>query len=151
MSWWRHQMETFSALLVLCAGNSPVTGEYPPQRPVTRSFDLFFDMRLNKRLSNQSCGWWFETPSCSLWRHHNGVDPLRFPHWRWRPSCRRSPYMEAAHSNGSGRQWPRPSGAARARAWNPSSSWPLPGSWRRHVVSRGTLQPIEMMVIYAIF
>ena len=36
--WWRHQMETFSALLVLCAGNSPVTGEFPTQRPVTRSF-----------------------------------------------------------------------------------------------------------------
>ena len=38
-SWWRHQMETFSALLALCAGNSPVTGEFPSQRPVTRSFD----------------------------------------------------------------------------------------------------------------
>ena len=40
--WWRHQMETFSALLALCAGNSPVTGEFPAQRPVTRSFDVFF-------------------------------------------------------------------------------------------------------------
>ena len=39
--WWRHQMETFSALLALCAGNSPVTGEFPSQRPVTRSFDVF--------------------------------------------------------------------------------------------------------------
>ena len=38
-SWWRHQMETFSALLVICAGNSPVTGEFPAQRPVTRSFE----------------------------------------------------------------------------------------------------------------
>ena len=28
-SWWRHQMETFSALLALCAGNSPVPGEFP--------------------------------------------------------------------------------------------------------------------------
>ena len=45
-SWWRHQMETFSALLALCAGNSPVTGEFPAQRPVTRSFDVFFDLRL---------------------------------------------------------------------------------------------------------
>ena len=45
-SWWRHQMETFSALLALCAGNSPVTGEFPSQRPVTRSFDVFFDLRL---------------------------------------------------------------------------------------------------------
>ena len=47
-------METFSALLALCAGNSPVTGEIPAQRPVTRSFDIFFYLRLNKRLSKQS-------------------------------------------------------------------------------------------------
>ena len=40
--WWRHQMETFSALLAICAGNSPVTGEFPTQRPVTRSIDVFF-------------------------------------------------------------------------------------------------------------
>ena len=45
-TWWRHQMETFSALLALCAGNSPVS-EFPAQRPVTRSFDVFFDLRLN--------------------------------------------------------------------------------------------------------
>ena len=42
------------------------------QRPVTRSFDVFFDLRLNKRLSKQSWGWWFETPSHPLWRHCNG-------------------------------------------------------------------------------
>ena len=71
MPWWRHQMETFSSLLALCAGNSPVTGEFPAQRPVTRSFEVFFDLRLNKRLSKQSCGWWFETPSRSLWRQRN--------------------------------------------------------------------------------
>ena len=63
-SWWRHPMETFSALLAISAGNSPVTGEYPPQRPVTRSFDVFFDPRLNKRLIN----WWFKRPSRPLWR-----------------------------------------------------------------------------------
>ena len=44
-------METFLALLDLCAGNSPVAGEFLAQRPVTRSFDVFFDLRLNKRLS----------------------------------------------------------------------------------------------------
>ena len=44
-------METFSALLALCAGNSLVTGEFPAQRPVTRSFGVFFDLRLYKRLS----------------------------------------------------------------------------------------------------
>ena len=69
--WWRHQMETFSALLAICVGNSPVPGEFPAQRPVTRSFDVFFDLGLNKRLSKQSWGWWFETPSRSLWRHRN--------------------------------------------------------------------------------
>ena len=47
-------METwFSVLLALCAENSPVTGEFPAQRPVTRSFDVFFDLRLNKRLSER--------------------------------------------------------------------------------------------------
>ena len=69
VSWWRHQMETFSALLALCAGNSPVPGEFPAQRPMTRSFDVFFDLQLSK----QSWGWWFEMPSCSLWFQCNGV------------------------------------------------------------------------------
>ena len=56
--WWCHQMETFSALLILCVGNSPVTSEFPSQRPVTRSFGIFFDLLLNKCLSKQSWGWW---------------------------------------------------------------------------------------------
>ena len=64
-------METFSALLAIFAGNSPVTAEFPAHRPVTRSFDVFFDLRLNKRLSKQWWGWWFETPSRPLWRHCN--------------------------------------------------------------------------------
>ena len=54
--WWRHRMEAFSALLALCAGNSPVTGEFPSQGPVTRGFDVSFYLRLNKRLSKQSWG-----------------------------------------------------------------------------------------------
>ena len=49
--WWRHQLEPFSSLLAICVGNSPVTGEFHAQRPVTESFDDFFDKRLNKRLS----------------------------------------------------------------------------------------------------
>ena len=53
-TWWRHQMERFSTLLAVCDGNSPVTSEFPSQRPVTRSFDVFFDLRLNKRLSKHS-------------------------------------------------------------------------------------------------
>ena len=67
--WWRHQMETFSALLAICAGNSPVPGEFPAQRPITRSFDVSFDLRPHKQLSKQWWGWWYETLSCPLWRH----------------------------------------------------------------------------------
>ena len=66
-------MEPFSALLALCAWNSPVSGEFSAQRPVTRSFDVFFDLRVNKRFSKQSWGWWFETLSRSLWRHRNEI------------------------------------------------------------------------------
>ena len=39
-------METFSPSLAFCAWNSP------SQKPVTRSLDIFFDLNLNKRLSN---------------------------------------------------------------------------------------------------
>ena len=46
-------------------------GEFPTQRPVTRSFDVFFDLRPNKRLSKQWRGWWFETLSRPFWRHRN--------------------------------------------------------------------------------
>ena len=73
LPWWRHQMETLSALLAICAGNSPVPGEFPTQRPVTRSFDVYFDLRPNKRLSKQSLGWWFETLLPPLWRHRNAL------------------------------------------------------------------------------
>ena len=71
-AWWCHQMETFSALLAFCVGNSPSTGEFPAQRPMTQSFDIFFDLRLNKRLSKQSWGWWIKAPSRSLWGHCDG-------------------------------------------------------------------------------
>ena len=67
--WWCHQIETFSALLALCVGNSPVIAEFPAQRPVTPNLDVFFDLRLNKRSSKQSRRRSFEMPSCSLWRH----------------------------------------------------------------------------------
>ena len=59
------------ALLVLCAGNSSVAGEFPSQRPVTRNFDVFFDLRLNKRLGKQSRRRWFKTPLRPLWSHCN--------------------------------------------------------------------------------
>ena len=72
-------MGTFSTLLALYEGNPLVTGEFPAQRPVTTSFDVSFDLRLNKRLRNQSEGWWFETPSCSLWRHRMPKHLRRIP------------------------------------------------------------------------
>ena len=71
MAWWRHRMETFPALLAICSGNSPVTGEFPAQRSVTQRFDGFFDLRLNKRLSKQSWGWRFDMLWRPLWRHCN--------------------------------------------------------------------------------
>ena len=66
-------MEAFSALLAICAGNSLVPGESPAQGPVTRNFDVFFDLRPNKLLSKQSRGWWFETALRPLWRHRNEI------------------------------------------------------------------------------
>ena len=60
-----------SALRAICARNSPVNGEFPTQRPMTRRFDVFFDLPPNERLSKQSGGWCFETPSRPLWRHSN--------------------------------------------------------------------------------
>ena len=70
-TWRHHQMETFSVLQALFEGNPTVTSGLPLQRPVTRSFDVFFDVSLNKWLSKQSRCWWFESPSRSLWHHCN--------------------------------------------------------------------------------
>ena len=65
-------------------------GEFtgPAQRPVTRSFDVFFDLRLNKRLSKQSWGWWFETASCPLWRHRNVLVVSNLHSWHCWIWCR---------------------------------------------------------------
>ena len=64
----------------------PLCGEFtgdrwiPRKKPMTHSFDVFFDLCLNKWLSKQSRGWWFETPSRSLWRHCNATDwKMGFP------------------------------------------------------------------------
>ena len=73
-SWWRHEIETFPALLALCAGNAPVIGE-SPLRGQWRGALMFSSIwALNKRLSKQSRGWWFKPPSRSLWHH-----------WQWLP------------------------------------------------------------------
>ena len=81
---WRHMAAISRVCLKMTSSNGCIfrvtgplcgeftgPGEFPAQRPVTRSFDVFFDLRLNKRLSKQPRGWWFETPSWSLWRHRN--------------------------------------------------------------------------------
>ena len=82
-SWWRHQMETFSALLALCAGNSPVTREFPSQRPVTRSF-----------IFSLICAWingWVNNLEAGDLRRHRGhydITVMLWPvfstcNWRW--------------------------------------------------------------------
>ena len=71
--WWRHQKENISALLAPCEGNPSVTSEFLSQRPVTRNFEVFFGLRLNKRFSKQSRRRRFETPSRLLRRHCNAT------------------------------------------------------------------------------
>ena len=69
-TWWRHQNGN------IFRDTGPLCGEFtghPAQRPVTQNFDVFFDLRLKKRLSKQSWGWWFQTQSRPFWRHGNGM------------------------------------------------------------------------------
>ena len=74
-SCWRNMMTSSNGNIFRVTGPLCVEftgpGEFPSQMPVTRSFDVFFDLRLNKRLSKQPRGWWFEALSWSLWRHCN--------------------------------------------------------------------------------
>ena len=70
-AWWRHQMETFSTLLILCEGKPPVTGGLPSQRPVTRSFDVFFDLLIG--------------PATDLCPY--GTDPLLEPMFAYHGWC----------------------------------------------------------------
>ena len=84
LTWWRHQMETFSALLVFCGGNSPVTGEFPAQKPVMRSFDVFFDLSPNK-------GWTNHRDAGDLRRHRAHYDAIvlkidlrKYQQWYWK-------------------------------------------------------------------
>ena len=75
-AWWRHQMETFSPILVLCAGNSPDTGEFPALRPVTRSFDVFFSIcaTINGWVNKREAGDW-RRHRAPLWRQYNRFCP----------------------------------------------------------------------------
>ena len=89
-TWWRHQMETFSALPPLCVGNPPVTAGFPSQRPMTRSFETFFGLHLNKRLSEHSS------------RHaHYDVTVM---HWSFVREC-------------TGHRWIPPTKASHAVLW----------------------------------
>ena len=92
VSWWRHQMEALSALLALCAGNSPVSGEFPAQTPVTRNFDVFFDLSLIKRLSKYSwcCG--------DLRRHRAYYDVIVMLRWK---NCRQWPPQKLSYWHAS--------------------------------------------------
>ena len=75
MKEWSHMMTLSNGNILrvtgpLC-GEFTGPGEFPAQRPVTWSFYVFIDLRLNKRLSKQPWGWWFETPPWSWWRQWN--------------------------------------------------------------------------------
>ena len=73
-------METVSALLAICAGNSPVPGELPAQRPVTRGFDVFFDLRpKNGWVNNREAGD-LRRASHPLWRHRNWYTAVNHYH-----------------------------------------------------------------------
>ena len=67
-TWWCQHMEAFSALQALCAGNSPVNGEFPFQRASKADFDVSFDMGPQKLLKKLSKDRWFETTrrSCDV-------------------------------------------------------------------------------------
>ena len=104
-SWWRHQMGTCSTLPALWAGNSPVTSEFPSQRPVMRSFDVFFDLCLNKLLSKQSRRQWFETSSCSLWCHCYVADN-RNSMWARSVPCFSMPWLLSLTDHQQPLYWP---------------------------------------------
>ena len=94
-SWRRHKMETFSAVLAFVRGihRSPVNSPHKGQWHGALMFSLI--CALNKRLKKQSWGWWFETPSRSLWRHCNVAQRSTMPFpmvsswhaWRRFPHC----------------------------------------------------------------
>ena len=77
-SWWRHQMETFPALLAHCAGNSPIPVDSPHKGQWRGALMFSLICAHNKRLSKEPWGWWFKTPSGSLWRHCNVLPGISF-------------------------------------------------------------------------
>ena len=102
-AWWRHQMETFSALLALCAGNSPATGVFSSQRPVMRSFHVFLDLTL-----------WHEHFFLCYWPlcigiHYNHDDAMtRTRFLRYWPLCKGNPPHKRPVMRSFGFSWRRP-------------------------------------------
>ena len=131
---WKHFPRCWSFVRGL---NSPVPGEFPTQRSVTRSFDVFFDLRPNKRLSKQWWGWWFETPSRPLWRHRHVIGT----HWTHQPRdcllnrylfrCRSRKYQSSASL---AFLW----GIHRWHAQRASDAENVSIWWRHHVVTDGS-------------
>ena len=78
LSWWHHQMETFSALLALCAGNLPVAGAVnSPHKASDAELWCFLWSAAEQSFSTHWRRRWFETPSRSLWCHWNGSTTLQ--------------------------------------------------------------------------
>ena len=128
ISWWRHQMEAFSALLAICAGNSPVPGEFPTQRPVTWSFDVYFDLCPNKRLSKQSWGWWFQMPLRPLWRHRNDGGIFASVMWQLSHLQRCKITRSLSHETEPN----TPQSLPHNQALHPHPTGPHPLQWRRN-------------------
>ena len=70
-SWWRHQMETFSAILALCAGTLPVQVDSPHKAQWRGALMVSFICTWINNWVKKTRGWWFETPPWSLWRQCN--------------------------------------------------------------------------------
>ena len=87
VSWYLPNMMTLSNGNIFRVTDL-LCGEFPTQSPVTRRFNVFFDLRLNKRLSKQSKDCWFQTPSYPLWRHSNEFVAAAWPRVRWKYFCR---------------------------------------------------------------
>ena len=84
ITWWRHHMETFFALLVFCLGifRSPVNS---PHKGQWRGALMFSVICAWIRYSKESWGWRLKTPSSQLWRHSNAeiYDEVTYPVMCW--------------------------------------------------------------------
>ena len=121
-------------------------GEFPTQRPVTRSFGVFFYLRPNKRLSKQPWGWWFETLSWSLWRHCNDSMELWVGQFRWHEQFRGISWnsMELRERQF---QWHE---QFHEIPWNSMGLWVAPMSMTR-AVPWNSMEPSSLVIKYRNF